>query len=304
VEPHAAPAPDPGLRTTSAATAAALAQLDAASWSDVSKARILLTGDREGAVAGLVARVDRDDTVVLTDTADLIYPGAKEFYGHGYALPYDLDHLGDRAGWVLEEVTFHDFGFSDGVGVTGPEDPAHAVTRRQRARDAVRTWWKAAAGSWRCYDALVDAMKGPAPGLAYAWLRDWEAAPCAGFTAEAFRRDLLPIVTRHAGDPAHPLHEQAALLLRDLDTQLPRLVTVPLGLVLVRLGTTTPATTVAELETTLGPPASDIGSGIHIFVYPVADGGEVRVGTADGTSVMYVRFVQHGHERVIYPAPH
>lgn len=51
------------------------------------------------------------EVVPLTDTMDLIYPGAKTFYGHGYIVNYDLDSLAVRAGWVLESITFQDFGF-------------------------------------------------------------------------------------------------------------------------------------------------------------------------------------------------
>lgn len=72
--------------------------------------------------------------------------------------------------------------------------------------------------------------------------------------------------------------------------------------VLDRLAATTATTTVADLELTLGKPARDIGSGIHIFVYPIDD-GEVRIGTPDRASILYVRVTQHGRERVIYPHP-
>lgn len=66
-----------------------------------------------------------------------------------------------------------------------------------------------------------------------------------------------------------------------------------------RLRAISPTTTVDMLEATLGKPARDIGSGIHIFVYPL-DGGEIRVGTADGISVDYIRLVEPNHERVLY----
>src|SRR5258706_15686536 len=92
--PQGPPAPKPP-----ATKPPAIAMLESASWGDVTKARTLLVGDRLASLAAVVEMVDRDDRVPLTGTADLIYPGAKQFYGHGYALPHDLDHLRHRAGW-------------------------------------------------------------------------------------------------------------------------------------------------------------------------------------------------------------
>jgi hypothetical protein len=57
---------------------------------------------------------------------------------------------------------------------------------------------------------------------------------------------------------------------------------------LERVRAITAQTQVADLEAAWGHPTADIGSGIHIFVYPLADEGELRVGSADGKTVMYV----------------
>lgn len=67
-----------------------------------------------------------------------------------------------------------------------------------------------------------------------------------------------------------------------------------------QLRATTAVTTVAELEVTLGAPARDIGSGIHIYVYPIDGGGEVRVGSADGATVLYIRLRENGHDTVLF----
>lgn len=48
----------------------------------------------------------------LQNTADLIYPGTEKFYGHGWSISYDIDWIAVRAAWVLEELTFQDFGYS------------------------------------------------------------------------------------------------------------------------------------------------------------------------------------------------
>src|SRR4051794_15737867 len=122
---------------TPAAVRVAMTRLASTSFMDLWHARVLLAAYREAALPLLVPMIARDDRVELVDTADLIYPGAKAFYGHGLVVPYDLDHLGDRAGWVLETIAFRDFGFSDGVQAFAREDPLHALTRRNRARAAV-----------------------------------------------------------------------------------------------------------------------------------------------------------------------
>jgi hypothetical protein len=46
--------------------------------------------------------------------------------------------------------------------------------------------------------------------------------------------------------------------------------------------------TLAALEPILGPPKQDIGSGIHIYVYPLDATTKIRVGTPDNDKVMYV----------------
>lgn len=48
-------------------------------------------------------------------------------------------------------------------------------------------------------------------------------------------------------------------------------------------------TTMQQVISSLGVPDSDIGSGIHIFVYSLSDGSEVRIGSPDGSAIWYVR---------------
>jgi hypothetical protein len=48
----------------------------------------------------------------LENTGDLIYPGAEKFFGHGQIIDYDIDDLCVRAGWLVEDLTFRNFGFT------------------------------------------------------------------------------------------------------------------------------------------------------------------------------------------------
>jgi len=71
---------------------------------------ILLKYQKES-IPKLISLLKDTGYVKLVNTADLIYPGAKKFYGHGYIVNYDIDWISVRAAWVLEEITFQDFGY-------------------------------------------------------------------------------------------------------------------------------------------------------------------------------------------------
>lgn len=49
-------------------------------------------------------------------------------------------------------------------------------------------------------------------------------------------------------------------------------------------------TSYADIEARLGKPDKDIGSGIHIFVYELNDGGEVWFGFADLNQMIYAKY--------------
>jgi hypothetical protein len=51
-----------------------------------------------------------------------------------------------------------------------------------------------------------------------------------------------------------------------------------------------PDLTYDDLVVTFGPPARDIGSGLHIYVYPLADLTEIRIGYAG--KIFYVKHVE------------
>ena len=81
-------------------------------WRKVFKAKdTLMMFDKEVIPHLIDLMKDEKRFVKLKNTADLIYPGATEFWGHGWFIPYDLDWITIRAGWALEELTFQNFGF-------------------------------------------------------------------------------------------------------------------------------------------------------------------------------------------------
>jgi hypothetical protein len=99
-------------RAAPSTLAAELKAFASPSWDRVYETKGKLESRQAAAIPALVEMTFRDDRVALQDTFDLIYPGAHKFYGHGYIVDYDLDVLSARAGWLLEELTFQDFGFA------------------------------------------------------------------------------------------------------------------------------------------------------------------------------------------------
>jgi hypothetical protein len=50
--------------------------------------------------------------------------------------------------------------------------------------------------------------------------------------------------------------------------------------------------TVQDIVKLAGPHHSDIGSGLHILTYPLADGSWAMIGTPDMKAIMYIHFQQ------------
>ena len=65
------------------------------------------------AIPDLIELLRDTSFIKLKNTADLIYPGAEKFYGHGWIVNYDIDWVPVRAAWLLEEITFQNFGYRD-----------------------------------------------------------------------------------------------------------------------------------------------------------------------------------------------
>jgi len=93
-----------------------IAEFVSSNWGNVYKAKDSLVQIGKLAIPDLIKLMDKPkDFAKLKNTADLIYPGATEFYGHGWVIDYDLDWIAIRAGWALENLTSQNFGFSENV---------------------------------------------------------------------------------------------------------------------------------------------------------------------------------------------
>jgi hypothetical protein len=93
-----------------------IAEFTSTNWGKVYKAKDSLLQIGKNAIPDLIKLMDNPKGFAkLINTADLIYPGSTEFYGHGWIIDYDLDWLAIRAGWALENLTSQNFGFSENV---------------------------------------------------------------------------------------------------------------------------------------------------------------------------------------------
>lgn len=199
-----------------------IALLRSAEWTEVLDAKEALMTMPE-AVPALVELCASTEIAALQNTADLIYPGAKTFYGHGRIVEYDLDAIGVRAGWVLEEMTFQNFGFREGgivedsllawVRTHPPGDvPLENVIGRKgprgrwnipRASAAAAAWWATAAKPWLCVTALEEALASDDPERQLAALYRLRVAThaldgthCPGYSIQTYMQRLRPMVER------------------------------------------------------------------------------------------------------------
>jgi hypothetical protein len=165
----------------------------------------------------LIKLLDRDEMVKLKNTADLIYPGSEEFYGHGWILDYDVDYISVRAGWLLESLTFQDFGFREhavnesdlmNTVIEGKSDSYIADLRKKLkssdsrknlrllAGEKAKNWWKENGKNWNRFDAVVNGLKSSdirQQTNILEWLRNGETK-CDGLDLKSFEKFILPEV--------------------------------------------------------------------------------------------------------------
>jgi hypothetical protein len=202
-------------------------------WERVSSAKALLESRQAKVIPLLLQVLERDEKVELQNTADLIYPGAREFYGHGWILDYDVDWLSVRAGWALEELTFQNFGFREGVikeadlmkavlarksdvRLSDPsKTPEIKKQLRAEAVARVKAWWRNASASWNRFDAILEALRSDDP-VRQLWTLNWirhGKTKCDGLTVEGFKKYIVPEATRLLKSKDEGVRDQAKYLL-------------------------------------------------------------------------------------------
>jgi hypothetical protein len=206
-----------------------------ADWQKVHVAEAALESKQAEAIPALIALLEQDKKVELRNTSDLIYPGAREFYGHGWILDYDLDWISVRTGWALEELTFQNFGFREGVineadllqavisrqGNIRLTDPSKTPDMKKEIRaEAVsraKSWWQKAQNSWNRFDAVVEALRSNDP-VRQLWTLSWirhGRTKCDGLTVESFKKAIVPEAETLLKSNNETVREQAKYLLED-----------------------------------------------------------------------------------------
>jgi hypothetical protein len=140
--------------------------------------------------------------VKLTGTADLIYPGADKFYGHGHYIPYDMDWISVRAGWLLENLTFQDFGYkTTNIGNLNWKDKLEGEKikefRKLRA-EKVKKWWNENKKKWNRLESIKEALISEDVNRisnAVQFLRFGETQ-CDGLNSEVFLKEIKPLALK------------------------------------------------------------------------------------------------------------
>jgi hypothetical protein len=175
------------------------------------------------AIPKLIELLKDTSFIKLKNTADLIYPGAEKVYGHGWIVSYDIDWISVRAAWLLEEITFQNFGYRDlainedkllslhkenytsylrsGSHDTDFKDKTprqQLVMYRLMLVDSVTKWWDKNKNSWTRFTALKEALSSDdeqRQSLALQYLR-FDETMCDGLIIENYKTEIKPLVQK------------------------------------------------------------------------------------------------------------
>jgi hypothetical protein len=150
-------------------------------WPTVLEAKEDLENLESEAIPGIIQLLDKSTKVKLTNTRNLIYPGMEGYVAYGQKVDYDIDKLNIRAGWLLEEITFQNFGFTRiheredmllqyleiyfpdyyiknkvSLSKKGPDELRDIFTVQSIA--AAKKWWEKNAADWNRLNGLREAL--------------------------------------------------------------------------------------------------------------------------------------------------
>jgi hypothetical protein len=201
-----------------------------------------IVSSQEKAIPKLIELLKDTTYLKLDNTMDLIYPGADHFYGHGWIVDYDLDWVSVRAAWLLEEITFQDFGYKN---ITIHEDSLiklheekyyseylkigyHNVNFRNKTprqqliiyhqllAESVAKWWAMNKNTWTRFNALKLALISNnlnRLSLALEFLR-FDKTACDNLTLTTYKSEITPLVRKVRHSKSEEA-EQAKLLMQD-----------------------------------------------------------------------------------------
>lgn len=145
----------------------------------IQPARRALERYEQAAIPKIIPLLYSNTFTKIYDNPYLMYPSSAELpSNHSYIIPYNLDWLSVRAGWLIEELTFMDFGYKTSMDekkyaiiaayayrgkkevpwINIPTKASLLKTRKPMA-DAVATWWQKNKATWTRIGALKDALQ-------------------------------------------------------------------------------------------------------------------------------------------------
>lgn len=213
-------------------------------WPKVSSAKGQLESFGATAIPEIMNLLANCNNQKLQHTGDLIYPGAEKVYGHGQMIEYDIDVICVRAGWLLEDLTFRNFGFSgiqlpeneleifikntfsDYYNQPGNQQMINALTEEEK-RVLIRTmsiekakaWWPSASKQWSRLNALQQALSGSdeiSQVKALFYLRNGKSK-CSGLTQKYYKSKLAATVEKLTKSKTDRVSENAKLIMLDSD---------------------------------------------------------------------------------------
>lgn len=213
--------------------------------SDWKKIKIAKTGleNLQGEIiTDLVKLLESKEFVKLQNAGSLIYPGAEKFFGHGQILDYDVDYIAIRAGWLLEELSFRNFGFTgihlpedmmvSHIKITFPDYYNNSSNRKKLENasgkelreiaqmlsvKAVKHWLDEKDSKFSRLDELVEALKSfdeKRQVKALFYMRNGETK-CDGLTKDYYYEEISKEIVRLSGSDVKRIAEHAKLILLD-----------------------------------------------------------------------------------------
>lgn len=167
----------------------------------------------ERAIPGLISLLDDEHTIV--PISPLGAPGSVMYDGHGgwgacfSYVPYGLNEAQIRAGWLLERITFQDFGFAttwEGTGFRRPD--------RKIVASVAKKWWSSRNKNWDRFTGLQEALTGNSMSAQmralYYLQNNGRDGSCRGLTQSAYLAEIHPSVRKLMGSESQGIRELAA----------------------------------------------------------------------------------------------
>ncbi|KUJ62899.1 hypothetical protein AR687_05755 [Flavobacteriaceae bacterium CRH] len=181
--------------------------------------------------------------VKLTGKGDLIYPGSTTYHGHGHYIPYNMDWISIRSGWLLEDLSFQDFGYKnsevnddtlmklmnenyyDYINKGTYELDWKNKTSQQKNIEyqkilskKVEKWWKENRKKWNRISAIKEALNSNNENRlsnVFQYLRFGDSK-CDNLTKEIYLNEIVSLILVLKEANTNPeIQEQIKLLLSD-----------------------------------------------------------------------------------------